>query len=73
VTRNRFVLPVLLFFYRGGSDFASFEILPDIISTLGFYEDISAVYDDLFPVSAAQLSLLDSLREETGARFVVDC
>jgi len=67
------VLPVLLFFYRGGSDFASFGILPDIISILGFYEDISAVYDDLFPVSAAQLSLLDSLREETGARFVVDC
>ena len=40
---------------------------------MGSYVDISAVYDDLFPVSAAQLSLLDNLREETGARFVVDC
>ena len=40
---------------------------------MGFYADISAVYDDLFPVSAAQLSLLNSLHEETGSGSVVDC
>jgi SAM-dependent methyltransferase len=40
---------------------------------LSFYAEISEVYDDLFPVSEAQASLLDSLRKETGARSVVDC
>ena len=40
---------------------------------MGFYADISAVYDDLFPVSVAQLSLLNNLCEETGARSVLDC
>jgi len=38
-----------------------------------FYTDISLVYDDLFPVSEAQRSLLGSLREDGGVRSVVDC
>ena len=38
-----------------------------------FYADISAAYDDLFPVSTEQLFLLNSLREEAAARSVVDC
>lgn len=37
-----------------------------------FYADISEAYDDLFPVSPAQRSLLESLRGE-GVRSVVDC
>ena len=38
-----------------------------------FYTDISAVYDDLFPVSSSLLCMLNSLREETKAESVVDC
>jgi SAM-dependent methyltransferase len=38
-----------------------------------FYTDISLVYDDLFPVSSEQRSLLDSLRDGGGVRSVVDC
>jgi SAM-dependent methyltransferase len=38
-----------------------------------FYADISMAYDDLFPVSAAQRSLLENLREEAMVRSVVDC
>ena len=40
---------------------------------VAFYTDISLVYDDLFPVSAEQRSLLESLREGGGVRSVVDC
>jgi len=40
---------------------------------MAFYTDISLVYDDLFPVSAEQRSLLESLREGGGVRSVVDC
>jgi glycine/sarcosine N-methyltransferase len=40
---------------------------------VAFYTDISLVYDDLFPVSPAQRSLLASLREDGGVRSVVDC
>ena len=40
---------------------------------MAFYTDISLVYDDLFPVSPAQRSLLESLREDGGVRSVVDC
>lgn len=38
-----------------------------------FYADISVAYDDLFPVSSAQRSLLENLREEGGVRSVIDC
>lgn len=38
-----------------------------------FYADISVAYDDLFPVSPAQRSLLENLREEGGVRSVIDC
>ncbi len=38
-----------------------------------FYTDISLVYDDLFPMSPEQRSLLESLREEGGVRSVIDC
>ena len=38
-----------------------------------FYADISVAYDDLFPVSPAQRSLLENLREEGKVRSVVDC
>lgn len=40
---------------------------------LTFYADISVAYDDLFPVSPAQRSLLENLREEGRVRSVVDC
>jgi glycine/sarcosine N-methyltransferase len=40
---------------------------------LAFYTDISPVYDELFPVSPALRSLLESLREDGGMRSVVDC
>jgi SAM-dependent methyltransferase len=40
---------------------------------VAFYTDISLLYDDLFPVSPAQRSLLESLREAGGVRSVVDC
>jgi len=40
---------------------------------VAFYTDISLVYDDLFPVSVEQRTLLDSLREGGGVRSVVDC
>jgi glycine/sarcosine N-methyltransferase len=40
---------------------------------VAFYSDISLVYDELFPVSAAQRSMLESLREDGGVRSVVDC
>jgi SAM-dependent methyltransferase len=40
---------------------------------VAFYTDISLVYDELFPVSPAQRSLLESLREDGGVRSVVDC
>jgi SAM-dependent methyltransferase len=38
-----------------------------------FYSDISAVYDDLFPVSPEQAALLDSLREGGTVGSVIDC
>jgi len=40
---------------------------------LGFYSDISLVYDDLFPVSPEQRALFVSLMDDGGARSVVDC
>ena len=40
---------------------------------MAFYTDISLVYDDLFPVSAEQRSLLVSLCEGGGVRSVIDC
>jgi glycine/sarcosine N-methyltransferase len=40
---------------------------------LTFYADISVAYDDLFPVSPAQRSLLENLREDGAVRSVVDC
>jgi SAM-dependent methyltransferase len=38
-----------------------------------FYEDISVVYDDLFPVSPEQRALLDSLAGGGTVRTVTDC
>ncbi len=38
-----------------------------------FYADISVAYDDLFPLSPAQRSLLDDLREDGGGASVLDC
>jgi len=38
-----------------------------------FYADISVAYDDLFPVSPAQRSLLENLRVDGGVRSVIDC
>jgi SAM-dependent methyltransferase len=40
---------------------------------LTFYADISVAYDDLFPVSPAQRSLFENLREGAGVRSVADC
>ena len=40
---------------------------------MAFYTDISLVYDDLFPVSAEQRSMLESLRADGAVRSVVDC
>ncbi|MGE5285346.1 MAG: class I SAM-dependent methyltransferase [Actinomycetota bacterium] len=40
---------------------------------MAFYSDISLVYDDLFPVSAEQRALFDSLMDDGGARSIVDC
>ncbi|MGE5246890.1 MAG: class I SAM-dependent methyltransferase [Verrucomicrobiota bacterium] len=40
---------------------------------MAFYTDISSYYDDLFPVSPAQRSLLEALRVDGGVRSVVDC
>jgi glycine/sarcosine N-methyltransferase len=40
---------------------------------VAFYTDISEVYDDLFPVSAQQRALLESLRKEGAVRSVMDC
>ncbi len=40
---------------------------------MAFYSDISLVYDDLFPVSPEQRSMLENLRENGSVRSVVDC
>ena len=40
---------------------------------MAFYNDISLVYDDLFPLSAEQRAMFESLMDDGGVRTVVDC